>query len=198
MGDRNVGIVPTETISSSPYYLSSSDHPHHVLTPMLLNGDNYEMWAKLARNNLVAKHKLGFIDGSLSKPSAESNDYQRWIQTNSMLVGWLYASLDPKVQKVISFVDNAKALWDNLKTRYSIGNASRVHQIKAAILACMQDGQEVADYFGKLKVMWDDLDDFEPLIDCCCSNATCPQRVKQVQRRDLERIHQFLMRLDAS
>ncbi|ESQ50977.1 hypothetical protein EUTSA_v10023116mg, partial [Eutrema salsugineum] len=121
-----------------------------------------------------------------------------WIQTNSMLVGWLYASLDPKVQKAISFVDNAKALWDNLRVRYSIGNASRVHQIKASIVGCTQDGQDVADYFGKLKIMWDDLDDFEPPIECCCSNGTCPQRVKQTQRRDLERIHQFLMGLDAS
>lgn len=73
----NTIVATTERISSSPYYLSSSDHPHHVLTPVLLNGDNYEKWAKLARNNLIVKHKLGFIDGSLPKPNDESADYQR-------------------------------------------------------------------------------------------------------------------------
>ncbi|CAL9247480.1 unnamed protein product [Arabidopsis halleri] len=192
-------IVPTkESITSSPYYLSSNDQPHHVLTSFLLNGENYEKWAKIARNNLAAKHKLGFVDGSILKPTSDSPDYKRWIQVNSMLCGWLYASLDPKIQKAISFVDNAKVLWDNLRIRYSIGNASRVHQIKSSIVACSQDGQDVAEYFGKLKVMWDDLDDYEPFIDYCCSSPTCPQRLKQQTRRDLERIHQFLMGLDAS
>lgn len=54
-----------DAISASPYNLHPSDHPHHVLTPMLLNGDNYEHWAKLTRNNLQDKQKLGFIDGLL-------------------------------------------------------------------------------------------------------------------------------------
>ncbi|XP_010477808.1 PREDICTED: uncharacterized protein LOC104756850 [Camelina sativa] len=96
-----------------------------------------------------------------------------------MLCGWLYASLDPQVQKVISFVDNAKVLWDNFRVRYSIGNVSLVHQIKSSIARCAQDGQPVDDYFGQIKVMWDDLDDFEPFIDCCCNSPSCPQRLKQ-------------------
>ncbi|KAG7593962.1 GAG-pre-integrase domain [Arabidopsis thaliana x Arabidopsis arenosa] len=194
MGD----IETKEAITSSPYYLSNNDQPHHVITPFSLDGDNYEKWAKIAKNNLSAKSKLGFVDGTLLKPAEDSSDYARWIKTNSMLCGWLYASLDPKVQKVVSFVDNARTMWENLRIRYSIGNTSRVHQIKASIAACSQDGQTIADYFGKLKIMWDDLDDFEPSIDCCCSSATCPQRLKQQRRRDLERIHQFLMGLDAS
>ncbi|XP_010497092.1 PREDICTED: uncharacterized protein LOC104774122 [Camelina sativa] len=187
-----------ELITSSPYHLSSNDQPHHVLTLFLLNGEEYDKWAKIARNNLATKHKLGLVDGTLLKPATDSPDYQWWVQVNSMLCGWLYASLDPQVQKVIPFVDNAKVLWDNLRVRYSIGNASRVHQIKSSIARCAQDGQHVADYFGQLKVMWDDLDDFEPFIDCCCNSPSCPQRLKQQARRDLERIHQFLMGLDAS
>lgn len=175
-----------QQISSSPYYLSTSDHPHHVLTPFFLNAENYEKWAKIARNNLLAKHKVGFVDGTLSQPPETSPDYSRWITTNSMLVGWLYASLDSKVQKAISFGDNTKVLWDNLKTHYYIGNQSRIHEIKTAISKCSQERQEVTDYFGKLKGMWYDLDDFEPLIDCCCTNENCSQRVKQLQRGDHE------------
>ncbi|KAG7546410.1 Integrase catalytic core [Arabidopsis suecica] len=187
-----------DEISASPYYLHPSDHPHHVLTPMLLNGDNYERWAKLTRNNLQAKKKLGFIDGTLTKPSSNSPDYPRWLQTNSMLVGWIYASLDPHVQKSISIADDAKVMWESLKTRYSVGNASRVHQLKSDLVACRQNGQTAADYFGKLKVMWDDLDDYEPLLTCCCDKTTCSHMLRQIKRRDHERIHQFLMGLDAA
>ncbi|KAG7558923.1 Ribonuclease H-like superfamily [Arabidopsis thaliana x Arabidopsis arenosa] len=196
--DASTSSSEKDAISASPYYLHPSDHPHHVLTPMLLNGENYERWAKLTRNNLQAKRKLGFIDGTLTKPPSDSPDYPRWLQTNSMLVGWLYASLDPHVQKSISVVDNARVMWESLKTRYSVGNASRVHQLKSDLVACRQNGMTAADYFGKLKVMWDDLDDYEPLLTCCCDQSACPHMLRQIQRRDNERIHQFLMGLDAA
>lgn len=32
---------------------------------------------------------------------------------------------------------------------------------------------------------------------CCCDKTDCTQLAKQIQRRDHERIHQFLMGLDA-
>lgn len=185
-------------ISNSPYYLHPSDHPHQVLTPILLNGDNYERWAKLARNNLRAKKKLGLIDGSLPRPATTSADYEQWATANSMLIGWLYASIDPKIHQSISVVDNAWVMWESLRARFSAGNAPRVHQLKADIAACQQTGQDVATYFGKLKFMWDDLDDYEPEIGCCCTNPTCEISLQHRKRRDHERIHQFLMGLDAS
>ena len=106
------GNVP---ITTSPYYLHPSNHPHHVLTPILLNGDNYERWAKLARNNLRAKQKLGFIDGTLQKPAPTSADYDKWATVNSMLIGWLYASINPKIHHSISIVEISLVMWENLR-----------------------------------------------------------------------------------
>lgn len=70
--------------------------------------------------------------------------------------------------------------------------------MKADLVACRQTGQAVADYFGKVKVIWDDLDEYEPLLSCCCDKPNCPHMLKHIQRRDHEKIYQFLMGLDAS
>lgn len=187
-----------DEISSSPFYLHPSDHPHHVLTPILLNGDKYERWAKLARNNLRAKQKLGSIDGTIKQPSVESKDYNRWVTVNSMLIGWLYASIEPKIHHAISVVENSQVMWESLKTRFSAGNAPRVHELKADIVACRQEEQDIASYFGKLKVIWDDLDDYEPALGCCCNKIDCSILLSHNKRCDHETIHQFLMGLDAS
>lgn len=95
-------------------------------------------------------------------------------------------------------VDNARVMWESLRTRFSADNAPLVHELKAAIVACCQEGQNVATYFGKLKVMWDDLDDYEPALHCCCKKLEYPILVSHNKRRDHERIHQFLMGLGAS
>lgn len=48
----------------SPYYLHPSENTGQAQTPILLNGANYERWAKLMLNSLKAKRKHGFIDGT--------------------------------------------------------------------------------------------------------------------------------------
>ena len=82
-------------------YLHPSDYHHHILTPIFLNVENYELWAKLARNNLRAKQLLGFIEGTILQPSSSSTDYNRWVIVNFMLIGWLYTNIEPKIHHAI-------------------------------------------------------------------------------------------------
>lgn len=136
------------------------------------------------------KESLASSTGPFSQPPSTFNDYTGWVTINS--------SIEPKNHNVILVVDNARVVWESLRTRFSAGNALRVHQLKAGLVTCHQDGQEVLAYFGRLKVMWDDLEIYEPKIRCCCNNRTCPILIKHNKRRDHERIHHFLMGIDAS
>ena len=56
------------------YHLSNSDHRSMVLTSKQCNRGNYTSWSNSARTGLGAKPKLGFIDGTLSKPRENSGD----------------------------------------------------------------------------------------------------------------------------
>ncbi|XP_010268948.1 PREDICTED: uncharacterized protein LOC104605761 [Nelumbo nucifera] len=51
-------------------------------------------------------------------------------------------------------------------------------------------------YYGKLKVMWDELADYDPIPTCRCSGCNCKIATMLEKKREEERVHQFLMGLD--
>ena len=51
----------------SPFYLCSSDSPSNIISPMILNGDNYASWSGLIVNALKSKSKIGFVDRTITK-----------------------------------------------------------------------------------------------------------------------------------
>ena len=58
--------VPEGTMSS--YYLAPADNPATSISPVILAWANYAEWASELENALRAKHKIGFINGSLKIP----------------------------------------------------------------------------------------------------------------------------------
>ena len=188
----------TEKSMASPYYLHPSDNTSQVQTPILLNGENYERWLKLMLNSLCAKRKIGFLDGSIPQPSRDSVDTEKWDMVNCMIIGWIYSSIEPRLRSSVSLVQNAKLMWDSLKRRFSVSDGTRDHQLRSDLAACKQEGQTVEHYFGRLKVLWDDLADIDAGFECCCRTSSCSAMIKYEQHREKIRVHQFLMRLDST
>ena len=77
----------------SPYYIHASDNPGHVYVGELLNDSNYGEWVTDMSNALFAKNKIGFVDGSIPKPAADSTDFTHWMRCNAMVIGWLKSSM---------------------------------------------------------------------------------------------------------
>lgn len=177
----------------SPYYLSHSDNPGVSISPVKLTGENYAEWSSELENALRAKRKVGFIDGSLVMPGETSKpeEAEMWKTVNSMIVGWIRASIDPAVRSTVTFTTDAHKMWNDLKKRFSVGNAVRVHQLKSELAACKQNGASVMDYFGRLSLKWEELLNYKPLPTC-----TCGASEKISQEYEEEKVHTFLMGLD--
>lgn len=182
-----------EAMSSSPYMLYGSDNPGAVITSVKLNGENYNEWSSEMVNALQAKRKLGFIKGTLKKPDEESPDHDHWLTVNSMIVGWIRTSIEPNVRSTVTYITDAYQLWEDLKQRFSVGNTVRVHQIKAQLASCRQEGRSILEYFGKLSTLWEELQVYQPVHACTCGAA-----VAMAKEREHEKIHQFVMGLDDS
>ena len=191
-------VAADATSLVSPYYLHPSDNTGQVLTPILLNGSNYERWAKLMLNSLRAKRKIGFVDGTLKRPSDNSDEAEKWDMVNSMIIGWIYSSIESKLRPSISLVDSAKAMWGSLQRRFSVSDDTRIHQLHAEIAACKQNGDSVEVYFGRIKILWDDLADLDKGFQCCCKSADCASMLKYEKSREKIHVHQFLMGLDTT
>ena len=91
---------------------------------------------------------------------------------NSMIAFWIFNSLDRSWQASVAYVHEAKVKWDDLKERYSQGNAPRVHQIKTKLSNLKQRRHSIVDYYTCLKSLWDELDDYSEVSICTCAAAT--------------------------
>lgn len=197
-GDRkSTEIMTTKGPTfASPYYLHPSDNPGSLISPVQLKGDNYEEWARSMQNALRAKKKLGFIEGNLTKPDDESSEIENWWMVNSMLAAWILNTIEQTLHSTVTYTKTVKDLWDDIRHRFSIINRARIHQLKTDLAACKQRGQPVVQYYGKLKIMWDDLVHYEPIPICTCGGCTCKVTATLEKKREDERVHQFLMGLD--
>nr|GMD95451.1 retrovirus-related Pol polyprotein from transposon TNT 1-94 [Ipomoea batatas] len=59
-----------------------------------------------------------------------------------------------------------------------------------------QNGELIANYFGRLKLLWDELNNLERLPVCTCGGCKCSLSTQWEKRKEEERVHQFLMGLD--
>ncbi|KAI4312297.1 hypothetical protein MLD38_037122 [Melastoma candidum] len=174
------------------YELMASDNPGLLLTPYLLDGQNYLTWSRVMRTALSAKEKLGFIDGTVKKPKAGDPLARHWNRCNSMLIAWIFNSLEKHLQPSTTFAGDAKTLWDELKDKYVRGHELNIYRVQSKIGRLRQGGRSVQDYYTEMKQAWDELDCYEENLGCNCSAAT-----KYLAKRDREKAHQFLMGLNA-
>ncbi|RVW88922.1 hypothetical protein CK203_045069 [Vitis vinifera] len=125
----------------TPYALTSNDNPGNIITQVQLKGENYDEWACVVRTALQAKKKYGFVDGSIKQPDNDSPELEDWWTINSMLVSWVFNTIEPTLRSTISYMENVKELWEEIKQRLSIANGLRVQQLKSDLVNCKQKGQ---------------------------------------------------------
>lgn len=71
-----------------------------------------------------------------------------------------------------------------------------VHQLKSELAECKQRGMTILSYYGKLKLIGEELVNYEQYPICGCGECTCDLKAKLNKKREEERLHQFLMGLD--
>jgi hypothetical protein len=80
----NSGSLSNENFLS-PFFLHHGDSPGAVLVSQTLNDNNYSTWRRSMKMALTAKNKLGFIDGTIPKPSSTDTLFHVWTRCNTMV-----------------------------------------------------------------------------------------------------------------
>ncbi|KAM7500569.1 hypothetical protein LguiA_024983 [Lonicera macranthoides] len=179
--------------STSPYYLHPSDGPQITICPIVLRGENYNEWVRSMRNNFRAKNKLGFLDGTIAKPTKGTPEESLWVTVNSTLVGWIHNTLDPILRSSVPQPDDVKDMWDDIRQRFSIGNGPRIHELKTLLSDCKQRGHTVVNYYNELRKIWDELAGYSTVPTCTCAAAT-----EFAKEKENEKVHDFLVGLDST
>ena len=124
MGDKGNGeteSTQSKTIVevSDPYPLHHSDHPGIILVSKVLEGDNYNIGSQAMRISLSAKNKIGFVTGSIKRPSSSYDSFPSWQQCNDMVLSWILNSIHPDIASSVIYAETASEVWADLQERLS-------------------------------------------------------------------------------
>ena len=109
----------------SPYYLHPGENPSIAIVSLVLNLTNYNWWSRLMLTALSTKNKVKFVDGSIQKCTS-NHLHAAWRRCN---ISWLDHSVSPSIRASILWMDNARNIWKDLKSRYSQGDLLRISEL---------------------------------------------------------------------
>ncbi|CAA7029185.1 unnamed protein product [Microthlaspi erraticum] len=88
---------------------------------------------------LNVHNKLGFIDGTVPRPSLDHPDAGSWSCCNDMVITWFMNSVSKKIGQSLLYISTAEALWKNLVSRFKQDDAPRIFEIERK-LGSLQQG----------------------------------------------------------
>lgn len=74
------------------------------------------------------------------------------------------------------FVNESHLLWKELNERYGQTTAPRMFELHKSLTSTQQNDDSIAEYYGKLKSAWDQLQLLEGFPECSCgvmNNCRC-------------------------
>jgi len=173
------------TLTSESYlYLHPGEGPAVALVSPVLDSINYHSWSKSMLTALSAKNKSQFVNGSAKKPEKENSLFNAWQRCNDMVVSWIVHSVSSNIRQSILWMENAEDIWNDLKARFFQGDLLRISDLQTEAGQLKQSDLSVSEYFTKLRVIWDELENFRPDMGCTCKpRCSCKASETYMQRR---------------
>lgn len=107
-----------------------------------------------------------------------------------------YEFHETRVYRSISNAPTAAKLWKNVNERYAQNNGPLIYQLEHEAIQLSQGSSSIAEYFNKMKKIWEELDSINAPPSCECKGCKCGINDKIQLREEKAKIIQFLMRLN--
>ncbi|KAK9666335.1 hypothetical protein RND81_14G178000 [Saponaria officinalis] len=188
----------SNSVYKDPLYLSPGDHSIVQLISTVFIGAGFSHWSRTLKLALISKNKLGFINGKCVKPASTDATYQDWIRTDYTVLRWILNSLSESIARSVSYADSSQQLWDELQERLNQTNGPLLYQLRKEMMQITQGDDTVAEYYSRLKSVWEDLKSMDGLPDCTCgslSTCSCNLLKKIIDRDNKHMLIDFLMGL---
>ncbi|KAL6129034.1 hypothetical protein ACLB2K_072387 [Fragaria x ananassa] len=162
-----------------------------ILVPQALMEDNYDEWNGSMSADLTIKNKIGFVNGSSTRPTDQNSEQQQWDRCDVLVKTWLTGSMSKEISKSVKHCKSARAVWTELKERFGQTNMVQLFNFENVIHACKQGNDSVTTFYTKLKSLWDERDAVCGLTLCNCEDG-----VKLVEYVKNQQTIKFLMGLN--
>lgn len=183
----------------NPYYLHHTDHPGLILvSDRLTTASEFHSWRRSVRMALNVRNKLGFIDGTISRPMVNHRDYGAWSRCNDIVATWLMNSVSKKIGQSLLFISTAEGIWNNLISRFKQDDAPRIFDLEQRLSKMEQGSMDVSTYYTELVTLWEEHKNYIDLPICTCGRCECNAAALWEKLQARSRVTKFLMGLNES
>lgn len=181
----------------NPFYLHHNDHAGLVLvTDRLSSGADFHSWRRSVRLALNVRNKLGFINGTISKPLESDPTYGSWSRCNDMVATWLLNSVSKPISASLLYMSTAAEIWNSLLNRFKQDDLARIFEIEQRLCLVNQGTRDVSTYYTELVTLWETYMNFVELPVCTCGKCECDAAKNWKIMMDRSRVMKFLMGLN--
>ena len=114
-----------------------------------------------------------------------------------MVLGWLLRAIDEKTFKSVLWFKTAREVWENMEQRFGQSSSAQLFTVEEQLSKVVKTHDiTVVEFFTKVKGLWDEIDDLNPLPICACLGCTCELTQKSTKSQQRRRLIQFLKKLD--
>ncbi|KAL0451586.1 UNVERIFIED_CONTAM: hypothetical protein Slati_1136700 [Sesamum latifolium] len=188
----------TDLYDKDVFYIHPSEHSSLALMSSPLNGTNFLAWQHAVYVSLGKKMKLGFIDGSISRPAFGSANFEQWRRVNLIVTSWIWNSMSKDIVETFMYCASSHELWLAIQTRYERKNGPMVYQLQRAISAFSQEDLTLTEYLTKVTKLWNELSYLAPTPKRTCGGCTCGINKAISDLSTSTQLMQFLMGLHES
>ncbi|KAF7830214.1 Retrovirus-related Pol polyprotein from transposon TNT 1-94 [Senna tora] len=179
------------------WILTNGDQPGVTLVTSPLNGSNYIAWSIAFRTALEAKRKIGFIDGSILKPT-DPHEFEVWKPIDSMVKSWLTSSISKEISESLIHCDSALNLWKELEERFGTSCGPQLYRVQREMLTTEQGADNITKYWNRLHRWWDEWTRLSPSPRCFCGKCSCQVNQRLEEKESSGKLMHFLMGLNQS
>ncbi|KAL0455042.1 UNVERIFIED_CONTAM: hypothetical protein Slati_0843400 [Sesamum latifolium] len=172
--------------------------PGMIMISASLNGNNWLSWSRSVRIALEGRYKLGFIDGSCSRPAEGSPQHKQWRITDCVVRTWILNTISEDIVNAFLYASSSRDLWMELDARYGECDGTLLYKLQREINSISQENLSVTAYYTKLKQLWDELVCLRAPDMCSCGLGICGCNKTKADQSDARQLIQFLIGLNES
>lgn len=106
----------------NPLFTHPSDEPLSLSVPKLQGANDYRTWKRSFEIQLLAKRKLGFVDGTITRNTTNASEASQWDTCNNLVIFWIQNNIYKSIKPSVLYINNACEIWKQLEKQFSLTN----------------------------------------------------------------------------
>ncbi|XP_057543943.1 uncharacterized protein LOC130823341 [Amaranthus tricolor] len=165
---------------------NQTENPTSVKISEKLIYHNYTKWCKLMHVAIGGRGRLSHI--TVVPPPPSDPNYVQWEQRDAMVISWIIENIDGEIVNQFLDYTTAQSLWLGFERLLGYGRDElQIFDLSSKAATMKQGNDTIETYYGKLNMLWKDIDRRMP------NPMTCSQDITEFNRYiQRQRLYQFL------